>query len=78
MSINRLTITGTTAKPQPKFGAGDCKYGTVGKNTDGELYIWTSTGDAVNLQTGQIASTLKGITPLVPFTSVTLSANEEQ
>lgn len=78
--INRVVEIRASKPKQPKFAAGDCKYGTIGAANDGELFMWSNYGRAVSLRTGQATEYFKdlGIQPLKPNSIIELSVNEEQ
>lgn len=82
-NVNRVLTKDAGKLEQPKFASGSCKYGTIGKSSsNGDLYMWTFEGHAVNLRTGGCVnnSAIGGlnITPLRPFATIQLSVNEEQ
>lgn len=77
-NINRVTKIESGKAKQPFFGAGNCKFGTMGKGMDGDLYIFTTECKAVNLRSGdKFNGDLASIVPLEPNSTVEFIVNME-
>lgn len=53
--VNKIRPILPVPSSVPKFGSGNCLFGTIGRSQTGSYYMWTNSG-VVNLNDGQVSS----------------------